>query len=197
MFTGIIEDLGKVESIIRYKDRAEITIATRLAADINVSDSVCVNGVCLTAAKKSAKSFTADIVKETLKTTSLTLLKFGEHVNLERAVRASGRFDGHMVLGHADCRSAITGIVNKGAEREIEIDVPETHRKYLVEKGSIAVDGVSLTVASLSDRSFRVAVIPHTAQITNLFHKKVGGLVNLEFDVLAKYAENLLRCSTR
>lgn len=193
MFTGIIEDLGKVESLIRFKDRAEITISAKFLSDINPSESVCVNGACLTVAEKSGRSFRADIVKETLKTTSLTYLKYGEYVNLERAMSASGRFNGHIVQGHVDCRSMITGIVNKGAEKEIEIGYPEAFRKYLTEKGSVAVDGVSLTVASLSERSFKVAIVPHTALLTNLFHKKIGDLVNLEFDVLAKYTESLVR----
>jgi riboflavin synthase len=192
MFTGIIEDLGKVESLIRFKDRAAISISSKFLADISPSDSVCVNGVCLTVAEKSRTSFSADIVKETLKTTSLTYLKYGEYVNLERAMSASGRFNGHIVQGHVDCRSMITNIVNRGAEREIEINVPEEQRKYLTEKGSIAVDGVSLTVASLSERYFKVAIVPHTALLTNLFHKKIGEFVNLEFDVLAKYTESLI-----
>ncbi len=193
MFTGIIEDLGRVESLIRFKDRAAISINTKLLADISLSDSVCVNGVCLTVAEKSRTSFRADIVKETLKTTSLTYLKYGEYVNLERAMSASGRFNGHIVQGHVDCRSMIADIVNKGAEKEIEISFPEVYRKYLTEKGSVAVDGVSLTVSSLSERSFKVAIVPHTVLLTNLFHKKTGDLVNLEFDVLAKYTESLVK----
>ncbi len=193
MFTGIIEDLGKVESLIRFKDRASISISTKFLADISISDSVCVNGACLTVAEKSRTFFRADIVKETLKTTSLTYLKYGEYVNLERAMSASGRFNGHIVQGHVDCRSMITNIAVSGAEREMEITVPEKFLKYLTGKGSVAVDGVSLTVASLSERSFKVAIVPHTALLTNLFHKKIGDLVNLEFDVLAKYTESLVR----
>lgn len=192
MFTGIIEDLGKVESLIRFKDRASISISTKFLDDISPSDSVCVNGVCLTVAEKSRTSFRADIVKETIKTTSLTYLKYGDYVNLERAMSASGRFNGHIVQGHVDCRSIITNIVVSGAERQIEISVPEAFRKYLTEKGSVAVDGVSLTVAFLSERSFIVAIVPHTALLTNLFHKKIGDFVNLEFDVLAKYTESLV-----
>jgi riboflavin synthase len=193
MFTGIIEDLGKVESLIRFKDRATLTISARFSADIKPSDSVCVNGACLTVAEKLKGSFKADVVKETLTRTSLTFLKVGEYVNLERAVPASGRFDGHIVLGHVDGRSMIMNIVSHGTTREIEIKVPEGYSKYLAEKGSVSVDGVSLTVASLSDRSFTVAIVPHTALNTNLFHKKIGEWVNLEFDVLAKYLESLVR----
>jgi len=193
MFTGIIEDLGKVESLIRFKDKVTLTVSTRFSADIKPSDSICVNGVCLTVDEKLRGSFKADVVKETLIRTSLTFLKVGEYVNLERAMPASGRFDGHIVQGHVDARSMITNIVSRGATREIEIGVPEGYRKYLAEKGSVSVDGVSLTVASLSDRSLKVAIVPHTALNTNLFHKKIGEWVNLEFDVLAKYLESLVR----
>jgi riboflavin synthase len=193
MFTGIIEDLGKVESLIRFRDRAIITISSRFSADLKPSDSICVNGACLTVSENTRASFKADIVKETLQKTSLTYLKVGEFVNLERAMPASGRFNGHIVQGHVDCRSTISNIVNNGAEREIEISLPESSKRYVTEKGSIAVDGVSLTVSRLSQEAFKVAIIPHTALMTNLFHKKIGDRVNLEYDVLAKYLENLIR----
>lgn len=193
MFTGIIEDLGKVTSLIRLKDKAAITINTGFLAELKPSDSICVNGVCLTVAEKLRSSFKADIVKETLEKTSLAHIKAGEFVNLERAMSASGRFDGHIVQGHVDCRSIITNITGGSSSREIEIGLPDNFRKYTTPKGSIAVDGVSLTIASVSARSFRVAIIPHTELITNLFHKKIGDWVNLEFDVLAKYLETLIR----
>ncbi len=193
MFTGIIEDLGKVESLIRFKDRAIITISSRFSADVKPSDSICVNGACLTVSENTRTSFKSDIVKETFQRTSLTYLKAGEFVNLERAMPASGRFNGHIVQGHVDCRSTITDIVSRGADREMEINLPESSKRYVTEKGSIAVDGVSLTVSRLFPGSFRVALIPHTALMTNLFHKKIGDRVNLEYDVLAKYLENLIK----
>jgi riboflavin synthase len=193
MFTGIIEDLGKVESLIRFKDRAEITVSTRFLSDLKDSDSISVNGACLTVSKKSKSSFKADIMKETLATTSLTYLKSGEHVNLERAMPASGRFNGHIVQGHVDCKAMIINIISKGLSREIEINIPDKFRKYVTEKGSIAVDGVSLTVAEISGTSFKVAIIPHTELNTNLFRKKIGDWVNLEFDVLAKYLESIAK----
>ncbi|MFH1709823.1 MAG: riboflavin synthase [bacterium] len=193
MFTGIIEDLGKVESLIRYRDRAVITISTKFLSDLRTSDSVCVNGACLTVAEKVKSSFKADIIKETLEVTSLTYLKVGDYVNLERAVSASGRFNGHIVQGHVDCRSMIINIVSRGSAKEMEINLPERFRKYVTEKGSISVDGVSLTVAHLSGTSFKVAIIPHTALNTNLFHKKIGDYLNLEFDMLAKYLESLIK----
>jgi len=192
MFTGIIEDLGKVESLIRFKDRAVLTVAARFANELHKGDSVAVNGVCLTVTEKLRSTFRADVMGETLERSSLNLLKVGEYVNLERAISASGRFDGHIVQGHVDCRSIITNIINAGRSREIEISIPDNYKKYLAGKGSIAVDGVSLTVASLDSRYFRVAVIPHTALVTNLFHKKIGDYVNLEFDVLAKYVESVI-----
>jgi riboflavin synthase len=193
MFTGIIEDLGKVGSLVRFKDRATITISTRFSADLRPSDSICVNGACLTVTETLKTSFKADIMKETLERTSLTYLKIGEFVNLERAVPASGRFNGHIVQGHVDCKSMIVNSVSKGNTKEIEINLPDNFTKFVTEKGSIAVDGVSLTVSGLSDRSFKIAIIPHTALNTNLFHKKIGDWVNLEFDVLAKYLESLIR----
>jgi len=193
MFTGIIEDLGKVESLIRFKDRAEITVSTRFLADLKASDSISVNGACLTVSEKSRSSFKAHIMKETLESTSLTYLKAGEHVNLERAMPASGRFNGHIVQGHIDCKAMITNIVSRGSSREIEMNLPDKFRKYVTEKGSIAVDGVSLTVAKMSGTSFKVAIIPHTELNTNLFCHKIGDWVNLEFDVLAKYLESLAK----
>jgi riboflavin synthase len=192
MFTGIIEDLGKVESLIRFKDRAIITIGARFSAEVKPSDSICVNGACLTVSENTRSSFKADIVKETLQKTSLTYLKVGEFVNLERAMPATGRFNGHIVQGHVDCRSTICNIINRGDEREIEINLPESSKRYVTEKGSIAVDGVSLTVSGMSHGSFKIAIIPHTALMTNLFHKKIGDRVNLEYDVLAKYLEKLI-----
>jgi riboflavin synthase len=193
MFTGIIEDLGKVESLIRFKDRGIITISSKFSSELKPSDSVCVNGACLTVSENTRSSFKADIVKETFQRTSLTYLKVGEFVNLERAMPATGRFNGHIVQGHVDSRSTISNIINRGVEREIEINLPESSKKYVTEKGSIAIDGVSLTISSLTEASFKVAIIPHTALMTNLFHKKIGDRVNLEYDVLAKYLEGLIK----
>ena len=169
-----------------------LTITAKFTADLRCGDSVCVNGICLTVAEKKRDAFRSDVVGETMERSSLRYLRVGDLVNLERAMPASGRFDGHIVLGHADCRAMITGITGSGAGREMEINAPDDFRKYLAEKGSIAVDGVSLTVASLARTSFKVAIIPHTALNTNLFHKKTGDWVNLEFDVLAKYLESLV-----
>jgi len=193
MFTGMIEDLGKVMSLLRFNDRAEIAISTRFLADLKVSDSVCVNGVCLTVSQKKSDAFRSIIMKETLDRSTFSRLKIGDLVNIERSMPASGRFDGHIVQGHVDCRAMIANIIVNGALREIEIKLPANFSKYVTEKGSIAVDGVSLTVSSLYEGSFKAAIVPHTALNTNLFHKKIGDWVNLEFDVLAKYLEKFIK----
>jgi riboflavin synthase len=193
MFTGIIEDLGKVESLIRFKDRVSITISAKFLTDIKIGDSICVNGVCITVAEKIRSSFRSDVVKETLKKSALTNLNVGEFVNLERATPVNGRFEGHIVQGHVDCKSLITNILNIASTREIEVTVADEYEKYLANKGSIAVDGVSLTIASIRGNTFKVAIIPHTAIKTNLFRKKIGDYVNLEFDVIAKYLESLTK----
>lgn len=193
MFTGIIEDLGKVETLIRFRDRISLSISTKFAKDMKVGDSICVNGVCLTIADKNRSSFKADVVKETMEKSALSYLKVGDPVNLERALSSTGRFDGHIVLGHVDCRSLITNIVNMGISREISVNLPENFSKYVTQKGSVAVDGISLTIADVEDRAFKVAIVPHTLSKTTLFSKKIGDWVNLEFDVLAKYLEGIIR----
>jgi riboflavin synthase len=190
MFTGIIEEVGEIESIRRFSDKYSITINASFADELGVGDSVCVNGVCVTADAKNKKAFTADVMLETLSKTSIKHLRTGDFVNLERAMKANGRFDGHIVTGHTDIASIITNIVSNGNSKEIEIAMPENGRKYIVDRGSISLDGVSLTIASVNDRNFKVAIIPHTALITNLFHKRIGDYVNLEFDVLSKYVES-------
>jgi len=193
MFTGIIEDLGKIESLLRFNDRSVLTIAARFAKELKVGDSISINGACLTVTEALKISFKTDVVSETLKRSALQYLKVGEYVNLERAISAAGRFDGHIVQGHVDCSSIITNIINLGSSREIEIRVPENYSRYLTEKGSIAIDGISLTIASLDERYFKVAIVPHTLVKTNLAYRKIGDYINLEFDVLAKYIEGLIR----
>jgi len=193
MFTGIIEDLGKVESLIRFKDRISLTVSTKFAKELKTGDSVSVNGVCLTVAEKTRSGFKADIIAETYKVTNLNYLKVGDFLNLERAMLVNGRLNGHIVQGHVDSRSFITNIYSSGSLREIEIAVPEGSGKYIAGKGSIAVDGVSLTVANVRGDHFNVAIIPHTALHTNLFHKKIGDYVNLEFDVIAKHLASFIK----
>jgi riboflavin synthase len=193
MFTGIIEDLGKIESLIRFKDKLVLGISCRFLNELELGDSVSVNGVCLTVSEKTAKMFKADVISESMSKSSLTHLKIGALVNLERAMRANSRFDGHIVSGHVDCRTLITNIVKHGSTHELEISIPKEFEKYTAEKGSIAIDGVSLTIASSTRAHIKVAIIPHTALKTNLFYKKIGDYVNLEFDVLAKYLESIFK----
>jgi len=193
MFTGIIEDLGKIESLIRYKDRTEFVIQTKFAKDLKTGDSVSVNGACLTVSEKLRSAFKAEAIPETIRVTSLDHLRVGDLVNLERALPVSGRFDGHIVLGHVDAKAMILNSVNQGSSREIEISIPENCSKYIAPKGSITIDGVSLTIASVTETSFKTAIVPLTAVRTNLCLKKIGEYVNLEFDVIAKYLDNLIK----
>ncbi len=186
MFTGIIEDLGKV----KFVSNNQIVVETVL--EVKVKDSISVNGICLTAkdVKQESKKFVfkADISKETYNRTNLKFLKQNDFVNLERAVLANERFGGHFVLGHVDTTIKILSI----EDEEFVFELPENYKKYIVEKGSVAIDGISLTVAKKYKDRFSVAIIPYTFENTNLKTRKSGDVVNLEVDILAKYVENLL-----
>ncbi|HLG00412.1 MAG TPA: riboflavin synthase [Acidimicrobiia bacterium] len=194
MFTGIVEELATVRSVDARSDGARIVIESpTIAEDLAIGGSVAVNGCCLTAVEIGAGWFAADVVAETLGRTSLGRLEPGDAVNLERPMAATGRLDGHLVQGHVDA----TGVISRkapGPDGSFELDVsaPAAVTRYLVEKGSVAVDGVSLTVAAVTREGFRVAVIPHTAQVTTLGSKGEGDPVNLEVDVIAKYVERLV-----
>jgi riboflavin synthase len=192
MFTGIIENLGAVQSVTGNDDGSHLVIEASLSSDLKCGDSIAVNGACLTVVDRTDSSFGLDVVAETLRRTNLGALLAGDRVNLERPLRADGRLDGHVVQGHVDTCGAITDITEEGEGKRIKIDVGPRFRHYLVEKGSIAVDGVSLTIASLLDTGFQVALIPFTLEATNLSLRLPGQQVNLEFDVLAKYLERLL-----
>lgn len=192
MFTGIVETLGTVRSLSAGDDGRRLAIqAEQIAAELVVGASIAVNGVCLTAVSLSDDGFEADVVTETLRRTNLGALLAGDRVNLERPLRADGRFDGHMVQGHVDAYGAVTK-VNPEGDGRMSVDVAPRFRHYLAEKGSIAVDGVSLTVAALTETGFEIALIPHTLKVTTLGLRRPGDQVNLEFDVLAKYLERLL-----
>ena len=193
MFTGIIEDLGKIESLIRFKDRMSLTVSAKFLEGLSVGESVSVNGVCLTITEKVRSSFKADVVKETYERSALKYLKVGDMVNLESAMSMNGRFNGHIVLGHVDTRSMIVNISDLGSSRNIEIKLPDEYRKYMTDKCSVSVDGVSLTAIYSGGETFITSIIPHTALKTNLYKKKIGDWVNLEFDVLARYLEGLLK----
>ena len=193
MFTGIIEELGSVRSIEERGENARIVIAARVVTDgTNHGDSIAVNGVCLTALDIHPDSFAADVSRETLQRSTLGSLKPGVPVNLERAVTPATRLGGHIVQGHVDGRGQFVGVEDHGESWTIRIAYPKELGRYLVFKGSVAVEGISLTIAGLTGEHFEVAIIPKTWEVTNLSQLKPGDHVNLEVDVIAKYVERLL-----
>ncbi len=193
MFTGIVEEVGKIQSVKTGTNSSVLTISgSVIFSDLHLGDSIAVNGVCLTASSFTMNSFTADVMHETLNRSSLGKLKSGSHVNLERAMPASGRFGGHMVSGHIDGTGQITSIKKEGKATWYTIKSDRSILKYIVEKGSVAIDGISLTVGKVSHDDFSVSIIPHTAKSTILSEKVVGDLVNLENDIIGKYIEKLL-----
>jgi riboflavin synthase len=194
MFTGIIEETG---SVVRVTQRDDI-LAVRIAASatlagLGVGGSIAVNGCCLTAVRRDAEGFECDLMGETLARTRFDQrLRPGVRVNLERPMRADGRFDGHIVQGHVDGVGHVRAVRRQVESAEIDIEVPTDLERYLVEKGSLAIDGISLTVARLAPGCVTVALIPHTLEVTNLGDAQVGDPVNLEADVIAKHVERLL-----
>jgi len=193
MFTGIVEELGYVTAVQdRSDESARLTFRGPQVSDgTHLGDSICVNGVCLTVASIAADTFTADVMKVTLDRSNLGDLRPGARVNLERALAADGRFGGHIVQGHVDGTTRITSRTPAEHWELVDISLPPELSLYLVDKGSITVDGVSLTVAALHDDSFTVSLIPTTMALTTLGTKEPGERVNLEVDVLAKYVERL------
>jgi riboflavin synthase len=192
VFTGLVRAVGRVAAIDRSDAGARITVDTPLVAELSAGDSIAVNGVCLSAAELDDRSFAADAINETLRRTSLGNLAPGAEVNLELALRAGDRLGGHVVQGHVDGVGTISAVTEDGFARRVQIEAPAEVLRYVVEKGSIAVDGVSLTVAALDGTSFTVSLIPETLQRTNLGRAGPGNAVNLEVDVLAKYVEKLV-----
>ncbi len=193
MFTGIIEQRGSVAAAERGDQALRVVLETGSLDDIGVGDSIAVNGVCLTAVEVAPGRVTVDIVKETIDRSTLGGLTPGDPVNLERPMPADGRFDGHIVQGHVDGLGRITRIVPEGEGVRFGVEVPASLARYLVEKGSVTIDGVSLTIAAITDAGFEVALIPHTLAVTTLGLRSVGDEVNLEVDGLAKYVERLLK----
>ena len=194
MFTGIIEELGTVERVTRGRVSAVIAIrAEHILSDLKIGDSVAVNGVCLTATGLTGHGFTADVMHETLDRSALAGLGPGSRVNLERAMAANGRFGGHIVAGHVDGVGTIAAIEKDDNAIWFTITAPAQVLRYVVEKGSIAIDGISLTVARVETDRFAVSVIPHTAAVTLLGQRRTGDRVNLESDLVGKYVERLLR----
>jgi riboflavin synthase len=192
VFTGLVAAIGRVVASERSGDGVRLRVQTELAEDLGEGDSVAVNGVCLTAVDIDDRSFAADVMNETLARTSLRDAGPGASVNLELPLRATDRLGGHVVQGHVDGTGTIAQLTDDGFARRVRIDAPEDVLRYVVAKGSIAVDGVSLTVAELDSESFTVSLIPETLQRTNLGTASAGTTVNLEVDVLAKYVEKLI-----
>ena len=193
MFTGIIEELGSVRSIEKRGEDARLIFAARaVMADAHDGDSISVNGVCLTALNVTPESFAADVSKETLFRSTLGSLKTGAPVNLERAVTPATRLGGHIVQGHVDARGTFLSSENHGDSWTFRFGYPKEMARYFVFKGSVAVEGISLTIANLTDDYFDIAVIPKTFEITNFGQLQPGDAVNLEADVIAKYVERIL-----
>ena len=198
MFTGIIEQTGKIKSFRKIGNQAKITIEFYAnASDLTLGESIAVNGVCLTVVKSGNGYFAADISEETLDRTNLGGLKPTDKVNLERSLKISERLGGHFVSGHIDGVGNISKKIKKGEDVLLTIKAPEKIMKYVVEKGSIAVDGISLTVASCDEKSFTISIIPHTEVCTNLKWKKSGDIVNLENDMIGKYVEKFVNLKNR
>lgn len=193
MFTGIIEEIGKVERIQKDSRNCKLSIkASKVLTDIHLGDSIAVNGICFTVTHFNHQSFTVDVMNETWSRTTLTLLKYGSEVNLERALSVNGRLGGHVVTGHIDGTGKISSIKKDDNAVWYQINTQKEILDLIVEKGSITIDGISLTVAKVSKLNFSVSVIPHTLAQTILKSKQVGSTVNLENDILGKYVQKLM-----
>ena len=195
MFTGLVEDLGEVTAVERSGEGIVLTVRTRLASEIALGDSVATNGVCLTAVSVGDGQFSTEVMNETLARSSLATIGAGTAVNLELAMRPSDRLGGHIVQGHVDGVGTVAEVAADGFARRVQIAAPAAVLRYVVHKGSITVDGVSLTVAEIDDASFTVSLIPETLQRTNLGVAAPGTTVNLEVDIVAKYVEKLAAAS--
>jgi len=193
MFTGIIEQVGAVKTIERAEEHVNLTVETieSILSDVENGSSLSINGACLTVVEHTATTATFNIIYETMRKTSLGHLAEGDAVNIERAMAANGRFDGHIVQGHVDATGSIASIRQLDNSYVIYIDVPRDLMRYIVHKGSICIDGISLTVVDAEDKTFSVCIIPHTWENTNLSNKRAGDPVNIETDVIAKYVERM------
>lgn len=193
MFTGIIEEIGEVKDVSSANESKKLEIkAKKILEGLQVGESININGACQTVVEVRPDSFVVQAVKETLKRSNLGLLKKGDSVNLERALRLSDRLGGHLLSGHIDCTSEIKSISSDGNSSIFEFSLPADYSDLVIEKGSIAVEGISLTVSELKKSSFTVAIIPFTLKVTTLGEKKAGDLANLEFDMLGKYVKRIL-----
>lgn len=197
MFTGIVEETGQVVAFEPKAEAWSLTVAARATlVDLSAGDSIAVNGCCLTATQSDATTFRFDVLEETRRLTNFSTLQPGARVNLERSLRFGGKVGGHFVTGHIDALGEIDVLEARGKDYYLRVRVPEQFTRHIVHKGSIAIDGISLTIAEVSDTAFAVWIIPHTRAVTNLCEKRVGDLVNLEFDLLGKHVEKLLSTRT-
>jgi riboflavin synthase len=193
MFTGIIEEIGTIKAIHKGRISASLAIKAEIVTqDLKIGDSVNTNGACLTVTSFNSSSFTVDVMAETMRKTNLSMLSPGAKVNLERALKLSDRLGGHMVSGHIDGTGEISEIFTEENATWFRIHTENEILKYIIKKGSVAIDGISLTVAEVEDHFFKVSIIPHTADETTLLQKKVGSIVNIENDMTAKYIERFL-----
>ncbi len=197
MFTGLIEEIGTIKSIEHIGSALSISIeCKKICEDIHIDDSISINGVCLTVIQFDSNHFKVTAVRETLSKTTLNNLKIGQKVNLERALRPLDRLGGHIVQGHVDCTGRIVNIKQLPPSFELEIQFPIQFAKYIVEKGSICIEGISLTIIHTYENKLSVAIIPHTWNSTTLQYARVGTEVNIEFDIIGKYIEKLLKYDT-
>lgn len=193
MFTGIVEEIGYVEQLVRGEKSVKLRVrADAVLEDTRIGDSICTSGVCLTVTRLQGNWFEADVMAETMRCSKLGSLSVGSMVNLERAMQMNGRFGGHMVSGHIDGIGTITSVAREDQAVWLTVSADPSLLRYIVEKGSVAIDGVSLTVAKEEPSAFKVSVIPHTGRETTLLSQKAGDLVNLECDIIGKYVEKLL-----
>ncbi len=194
MFTGIVEETGRVTVFEPRAEAWRLIVAARAAlADLTLGDSIAVNGCCLTAVQADGETVQFDVLEESRRVTSFSALKIGSLVNLERSLRFGGKVGGHFVTGHVDTIGAIEVFEARGKDYYLRVRIPAGTGRYVVHKGSIAIDGISLTIAEVTDAAFAVWIIPHTLEVTNLRQKQVGDPVNLEFDLLGKHVEKLLQ----
>lgn len=196
MFTGIIEELGTIKAIRSQSGGIRLSVEGKVVMEgMKTGDSVAVNGACLTVTEFNSSVFSTDVSRETVDKTGIGKLRVGDKVNLERPLRLSDRLGGHLVAGHVDAVGVIRGIINKGDATIFTIEAPKDVSKYLIYKGSVAIDGISLTVNEVQGIRFSVTVIPHTAGVTTLGFKKIGDTVNLEADMIGKYVERFINKS--
>ena len=196
MFSGLVEEVGRVEELKLLSGGAKLTVKSTLK-DVKIGDSIAVNGVCLTVVDIQNDTLSFDLSQETLSRSNLKLLKKGDPVNLERALRIGDRIGGHFLQGHVDFTSKVLVFSLRGSHWELKIHIPEDYREYVVEKGSIGIDGISLTINYVEQDAVSINIIPHTYEKTNLKRRKVGDLVNVELDILGKYVINYIKLITK